>query len=201
MLPLPPVYLADDFLGPALHQRLLGWTLANKARFTPATVVRGLAEDVARESRSNLKLGDLGPVDDDLRAALNAALPAIARALGCAAPARPVLELELSAYGAGDFYHEHIDTVARDSPVGDGSTRLISAVYYFHARPRAFEGGALRLLPWEPGADSSHRDIDPVDNRLVAFLSWTRHAVLPVHCEGDHFADRRFAVNCWFVEG
>lgn len=200
MLPIPPCHVADGFLERALHARLLDWTLGNAARFTPAPVFREAGQGVASDTRSNLRLRDLGPVEDELTAALLAALPEIVGGLGCAMPERPSLELELSAYGHGDFYHAHLDTVAGARAAAAGPARTISAVYYFHRQPKGFDGGALRLLPWE-GNDGEARAIEPADNRLAAFLSWSRHEVLPVRCPSGDFADSRFAINCWYCEG
>lgn len=199
MLPPPPCHVRDDFLDRSLHGRLLEWALASEQRFAPAPVFGGGNQGVARGTRSNLRLRDLGPVEVALRAALIEALPGIAASLGSAAPERPQLELELTAYGDGDFYHAHVDTIAQDKGPEAGPTRTISAVYYFHRQPKGFDGGALRLLPWE--GDSAARDIEPVDNRLAAFLSWSRHEVLPVSCPSGAFADSRFAINCWYREG
>jgi SM-20-related protein len=199
MPPIPPCHVADDFLRQPLHDGLLDWTLANQARFTPAPVYRAAGQEVASDTRSNLRLRDLGPLEEELTAALLAALPDIARGLGCAMPDRPSLELELSAYGDGDFYHAHLDTVAGARAAAAGPARTISAVYYFHRQPKGFDGGALRLLPWE--GEAGARDIAPDDNRLAAFLSWSRHEVLPVRCPSGDFADSRFAINCWYCEG
>lgn len=200
MLPVPPCHVIDGFLGEPLHGRLLEWALASEPRFTPAPVFRSGDQGVARNNRSNLRLRDFGPVEGPLRAALLEALPGIAEALGSAAPVRPHLELELTAYGDGDFYHAHVDTIPRKEGAGAGPTRTISAVYYFHRQPKGFAGGALRLLPWE-GNDEAARDVEPADDRLAAFLSWSRHEVLPVRCPSGAFADSRFAINCWFCEG
>jgi SM-20-related protein len=199
MFPAPPCHVIDDFLDDALHGRLLEWVLANERRFAPAPVYRSGEQGVARNNRSNLRLRDFGPADGALRAALLEALPGISAALGSTAPERPHLELELTAYGDGDFYHAHVDTIAQHQGRGAGPTRTISAVYYFHRQPKAFDGGALRLLPWE--GEVGTRDIAPADNRLAAFLSWSRHEVLPVRCPSGAFADSRFAINCWYCEG
>lgn len=198
MLPAPPCHVIDNFLDQPLHRRLLEWVLANEPRFAPAPVFGSGDQGVARNNRSNLRLRDFGPLDGEMRAALLGALPGIAAALGSAQPLRPHLELELTAYGDGDFYHAHVDTIPQDQGPQAGPTRTISAVYYFHRQPKGFDGGALRLLPWE--GDDGARDVAPADNRLAAFLSWSRHEVLPVRCPSGEFADSRFAINCWFCE-
>jgi SM-20-related protein len=58
-------------------------------------------------------------------------------ALG-AQPFSPIFELELVAHGDGAFFARHMDTLNHHH-------RIISAVYYFQALPKAFCGGVLRL--------------------------------------------------------
>ena len=88
-----------------------------------------------------------------------------------------------------------------DTYVGDArraSDRLLSAVYYFHAEPKAFSGGALRLYPFGAKKDEdSFADVQPEQNTLLVFPSWAPHEVLPVSCPSGRFSDSRFAVNCW----
>lgn len=81
---------------------------------------------------------------------------------------------------------------------------MLSAVYYFHALPKGFSGGQLRLFRF--GADhtaaqselANHVDLEPVRNSLIAFPSWAYHEVRPVSCPSGDFADFRFALNCWY---
>ena len=106
------------------------------------------------------------------------------------------IELELAAHNDGAHFALHADTYATHLKArGD---RMLSAVYYFHAEPRAFDGGALRLhrigaRPGDPGA----ADISPDQNSLVVFPSWGPHEVMRVSCPSRAFAGSRFAVNCW----
>lgn len=203
--PMPPSVVLDDFLDSATHRALLEWALANADRFQPATIGRGRAAKVDPATRNNLKFAELGTLRPTLRDRLFAALPQLSADLGCQVPPDVQLELELTAYGDGAFYEAHTDIgLARGPDDPDGAEtdpRLISAVYYFHRQPKAFDGGALRLHRWgagDPAEAANHRDHEPADNRLVAFLSWARHEVLPVRCPSRSFADYRFALNCWF---
>ena len=56
--PLPPYHVYRDFLEPADEAMLLDWTLANRARFKPATLAGG---EVDPERRTAECLTDLGP--------------------------------------------------------------------------------------------------------------------------------------------
>ena len=53
------------------------------------------------------------------------------------------VELELVAHNDGAFYARHIDTATGED---SNQVRVLSGVYYFHAKPKAFTGGALRLF-------------------------------------------------------
>ena len=203
--PMPPSTSRENFFDQATHDSLLRWTLANQARFFPATVYRPQGLTVDPTARDNLILPDLGPVQDAVRRRLLAALPELASDLGCSFPPNVMLELELSAYGDGAFYRAHTDTdiptQRKDSVKAEKDPRMLSAVYYFHRQPKAFEGGALRLHRWgeaDLSDPADFRDLEPADNRLVAFLSWSRHEVRPVFSPSGQFADYRFALNCWY---
>lgn len=203
--PMPPSTAIDDFLDPPTHQALLAWTLANADRFAPATVYRPDGMRVDTSARDNLKLSDLGPMDGPIRERVLAALPRVSGDLGCRFPPEVILELELTAYGEGAFYQAHTDTglPGKSDPErqSDPEPRLLSAVYYFHRQPKGFDGGALRLYRWgdiDTADPANYRDLEPTDNRLVAFLSWARHEVRPVRCQSGRFEDFRFALNCWY---
>ena len=136
-------------------------------------------------------VGSLAPL---LQERLHAFLPDMLAGLRMAPfKPRPLFELELAAHGDGAFYKPHIDM--RHGETGD---RVISAVYYLHSRPRAFEGGGLRIFPNNmlPGDDAAVV-IPPDHDSLLVFPSHVVHEVRRVSCPGAAFRDQRFAVNCW----
>lgn len=105
--------------------------------------------------------------------------------------------MELAAHGDGDFYRRHIDTFIRGEVTG--TDRVLTAVYYFHARPKAFTGGELRLHSFRsPDDGGSWVDIEPAHDSLLLFPAWAPHEVRPVSCPGGDFAQSRFAINCWY---
>ena len=106
----------------------------------------------------------------------------------------PKLETQLVAHNDGAFYSRHIDTqmIGRHDHI-----RVLSGVYYFHAKPKAFTGGALRLYSIGNGEGRTFVDIEPEHNSLVVFPSWAPHEVMPVSCPSKRFVDSRFAINCW----
>lgn len=207
--PMPPYAQITDFLDAGLHQRLLDWVGDRQQDFEPATVTKGKdgqGDRLDPDVRIALKLRDLGPHKAILSERLLASLPRIMAAVGCSGPEPRSLELELTAYGDGAHFKPHLDIpIGSDrKPLGarQGEDRVISAVYYFHNRPKGFSGGRLRLFrfgsdpaQW-PEADSVA--IEPIDNSLLVFPSWAQHGVERVSCPSGDFNDYRYAVNCWY---
>ena len=203
-LPLPPYAQLTDFLSPDELDGLLEWVLANEDKFAPATIMSGDAQVVNPDWRVGLTNRDLGPLEPVLRKRLLESLPALMAKTGASGPEPRTLELELAAHGDGAHYRAHTDL-----PIGPrrqlrtpGEDRVLSGVLYFHAEPKAFSGGALRL--YRLGSDgkdddpASYIDIQPLQNSFAVFHSWVRHEVRTVHCPSRRFRDYRFALNCWF---
>jgi Rps23 Pro-64 3,4-dihydroxylase Tpa1-like proline 4-hydroxylase len=193
MGPMMPYRVLQDFLPAEMHRELLDWTLANEARFRPAPLAGGVVDP---EIRSAKVLRDLGPVEEPLRAKIADLVPLWIAELRVTPFEVTEIELELAAHNDGAHFMLHTDTYRTGLKArGD---RMLSAVYYFHAEPRAFVGGMLRLhrIGAQPG-DVSGVDIAPDQNSLVVFPSWGPHEVLRVSCPSGAFADSRFAVNCW----
>jgi SM-20-related protein len=209
MAPMPPHSQFRDFLDSGTRQELLDWVSANRANFVEATVTKSKAEHGNRldpEVRIALRLGDLGPLEDELGARFLDALPRGMAAIGAQRPEPRSLELEITAYGDGAHFKPHLDIpIGPDrNPLGarKGEDRVISAVYYFHNRPKGFSGGRLRLFRFgsDPSncAESDSVAIEPIDNSLLLFPSWAQHEVERVSCPSGRFDDYRYAVNCWY---
>jgi SM-20-related protein len=100
------------------------------------------------------------------------------------------LELQLALYpGGGARYARHRDALAGVSPPGRPPRRL-TAIYYLNDGWEPSHGGQLRLYP--PASPSAPRNVDPVLDRLLLFLSAeVEHEVLPAHRP-------RLAITAWF---
>lgn len=204
--PLPPHGQFRDFLSPELHRALLDWVSDRQGDFKAATVTKskdGHGDRLDPEVRVALKLGDLGPLKEPLSDRLLAALPSVMKAVGSRGDPPRSLELELTAYGDGAHFKPHLDIPIGENrkPLGarKGEDRVISAVYYFHNRPKGFSGGNLRLFRFgSDPADGDAVSIEPIDNSLVVFPSWAQHQVERVSCVSGAFTDYRYALNCWF---
>ncbi len=81
------------------------------------------------------------------------------------------------------------------------STRELSFVYFFHAEPRQFYGGELRLYDNRRVRGVAHADssqlLSPRQDMLVIFPSDAPHELLPVRVPSGQFSDSRFTINGW----
>jgi Rps23 Pro-64 3,4-dihydroxylase Tpa1-like proline 4-hydroxylase len=190
----PPFRVISDFLAEDTVLGLLAYAEANEPRFVATKVGDGIVRPVMRASHA---LRDLGVFKADIKAKINALVPALIAELRVTPFEPSGIELELVAHGDGAFYKRHIDTrTAAKGP--HRSIRVLSGVYYFHSLPKAFEGGALRLYEIATSADDAgFVDIEPVRNTLLFFPSWAPHEVMPISCPSGRFMDSRFAINCW----
>lgn len=127
---------------------------------------------VGREREPGVRGDELAWLDDDgrfeaLRQELNQAWLGLDR-----------FELQAARYRPGAGYPRH-----RDAFRG-GPSRRVTAIWYLN--PGWSGGGELRLHLDPP------RDIEPLDDRLVVFLSEKlEHEVLPA-------ASERWAVTAWY---
>lgn len=192
----PPFGLVRNWLGPDTVRGLLAYAEARQDAFVGSVIRRDGGPVVDPAFRASLQLRDLGDFAAPLRRNIVAQLPAMAAQLGVKpfVPAR--VWIELIAHNDGAFFKRHTDA-SMSAPDGK-SRRVISAVYYFHAEPKAFSGGVLRLYPLSASsAPGPAVDIAPDNDSLVYFLSWFPHEVTPVECPSRRFADSRFAINFW----
>ena len=194
-----------DFLAPSEHRRLLDHVLAHPHEFAESGIVGpqgelGVLDYGVRKSRT-LSGPRLEEIWEVFERRLNGILPAVRRELGI--PWFPVgkVERQLTVHESGGFFVPHVDT---GSPIV--AARRISCVYYFHASPRRFRGGDLKLYdtwvtPSGTTGATTHTTIAPVDNSIVFFPSEAFHEVCPVQPDTDAFSDSRFTVTIWFHEG
>ena len=202
--PLPRYARILDFLPEHEVEQLFDWARSKRELFRPARVSTTQPR-VDPEVRITLISSKLPPWQGQLRERLLAVLPQILEGTGTRGEDPTVLELQLAAHGDGAHYRPHVDTeIGTDTQDSASPVRVLSAVYYFHARPQAFFGGQLRLFGFGPvptvqePQPARHVDIEPVRNSLVVFPSWVPHEVRPISVPTGEFADYRFALNCWY---
>ena len=193
---IPSYGLVHDWLGQKTVERLLRFAQSNEHRFEDTRVTHEEGERVDRTRRVSRKLLSLGDLKGELRGKLEELLPVMHGTLGNKPFIPSKIEVEMVAHGDRAFFERHIDTVTHLKHEGRG--RIISAVYYFHALPKAFLGGVLRLHSLTAsGRQGTFIDIAPDYDTLVFFPSFFPHEVLPVKCPRGHFLDSRFAINIW----
>ena len=191
---LPPHLVIRDFLGRDMIARLLAHVEASREAFIPTSVADGRVDP---EIRISLILSNFGPLRDTLAARFRAVMDQAVADLRLSPFELERLELELVAHGDGAFYRRHVDT--RTSRADETTDRALTSVFYFHAEPRNYRGGELRLysiLP--PDRGGCFLDITPEQDMLLLFPSWVPHEVRPIICPSGAFMDRRFAINCWY---
>jgi len=190
---LPPCLVLSDFLDEATVAGLLDYALSRQADFAPTRLGSKAVNPAIRVSTG---LRELGGYRQVLKAKILGLVPSLISQLQVTPFEAPKLETELVAHGDGAFYKRHIDTqTALYDDVNQ--IRVLSGVYYFHAEPKAFTGGALRLYAIGSQDGENFVDIEPVRNSLLVFPSWAPHEVMPVSCPSKRFIDSRFAINCW----
>ena len=194
---VPAYGLVHNWLGSETVARLLQFAQSNENRFEDAKVggaAEGRIDPTRRVSRKLLNICEL---KSELCPKLEDLLPVIFDKIGIKPFIPSQIEVELVAHGDGAFFARHEDTHTGLDQKGRGS-RAISAVYYFHALPKAFSGGVLRLHSLAAsGQEGTFADISPDRDTLVFFPSFFPHEVLHVKCTSEQFLDSRFAINLW----
>ena len=100
---------------------------------------------------------------------LHGILPGVRKELGMPWFHLGEVERQLTAHGSGGFFAPHVDT---GHPIA--ANRRISCVYYFHASPRRFTGGELKIVRHLGHAFRQHSCRDVHD----AHASRQQHRVL-----------------------
>jgi SM-20-related protein len=187
---LPPHSVYRGFLDSQARAELLAWAIENQEKFEPSKVYGGRSD-----RRKSLRVRNFKPMETLLRQRVLDLFPTLIRDLRMPHFELSEMTTELVAHNDGAFFKRHSDRIYGAKR---GGHRVLSAVYYFHAEPKAFSGGALRLYSIGGEKDeSSYVDVWPEQNTLLAFPSLASHEVLPISCPSGRFADSRFAVNFW----
>ncbi len=183
---VPPHLVLPDFLPPEKVPELVNYMCAHQAEFRDG---RTYTTGVNKEKRISLELLKLGPYRTLFQERILALEEEIFSRLGVP---RILLRFEMRFVASGDgaFFKPHVDT---NVGIDLEEPRTVNIVYYFHRRPTAFEGGALRLHALDM---QSRVDIPPDWNSAVAFPAWAIHEVMPVRSPSGDFGTGRFAMVC-----
>lgn len=171
---MPPYQVYRGFLDSETHARLLAWTMENEAKFETSSVLHSFVQDDSKQDpalRRSLRVSDFGPMKAIVRQRVLDFVPKLIGDLRVTPFEPSNVELELVSNNEGAFFKPHVDTFMADAR--KASDRVLSVVYYFHAEPKAFSGGALRLYAFGAWEDEGNfADVQPEQNTLVAFPSW-----------------------------
>jgi SM-20-related protein len=192
---MPPYLVWPDFLDRETLTGLMQYTLSREADFAPTKIATRSVDPAKRVSTA---IRDLAEYREPLQRRIFDLLPDLTKRLGVGQIVPSSFETELVAHGDGAFFTQHIDTFT-GAIVNVSEIRVLSGVYYFHAEPKAFSGGAFRLYAIGGRPGTAFVDIEPKNNTFLIFPSWAPHEVMPVSCPSGRFADSRFAINCWIL--
>ncbi len=185
----------DGFLEQSLLDSLLAHALQQEGGTKPSMVFRDGKEIVDAEFRvADNCLGGLDQMQESFLDAIRARSGEICQVLGLRPFEIAWPEVELVAHGDRAKFARHIDSGVEGNRPAGGVDRIVSLVFYLHRLPKAFTGGEIAIYPL---GDGTPQLVEPVNNRLVAFPSFTAHEVRTVACPSGAFADSRFAINCW----
>ena len=192
---LAPYYIKDNFFGSVIVNLLLEHVLENQTLFESSTVGSNVGR-IDQDVRVSSILRDFGALKKEIKERFKSVFSEALEQLRMPNFELYGTEREIVAHANGAFYNRHIDTF---TGAGEFSVRALTAVYYFHAQPKKFQGGEIRLLPLRNSEDvGTYLDIEPKNDRLLLFPSWVPHQVMPVISESVDFKDSRFAINCWY---
>jgi len=191
---VPPCATRTSVLPDEDHAELLGWALESESSLRPSRVT---GDHYRPQGRRALSYYGDPPWRQRIVDNIEPLLPGIVEELQMRPFETSSFEVELVAYTDQCFIGPH-----RDTGTGSwrqGEDRVISIVYYLYREPIAFSGGVLRLWALSPGSSGvrASRDIEPIQNGLVAFPSWALHEVLEVKVPSQDFSGSRFAINLW----
>ncbi|MFC9434501.1 2OG-Fe(II) oxygenase [Nocardia sp. NPDC057030] len=80
--------------------------------------------------------------------------------------------------------------------------REVAFVYQLYRRPRAFDGGVLRVfdmtvIDGQPGCADTFREIAPRHDSIVFFPATSWHEISEVSCRGTELLDGYFSFHGW----
>ena len=165
---VPSHGLVHNWLGSETVARLLQFAQSNEHRFKDTMVRDEEGEKVNNTVRVSKRLQRIDDLKNELRPKFEKLLPVIFDKLGIKPFIPGKIEVELVAHGDGAFFARHNDTI-----FDKHRSRVISAVYYFYALPKAFSGGVLRIHSMAAsGQQGTFADIAPDYDTLVFFPSF-----------------------------
>lgn len=184
--------LIENFLTDAQNQQLFNYALQRKSDFVPTST-----STKAENYRTSLVLHSFPKFRELIVNRIKETFPDVLSKLDIPSFSIADIESQLTVHNDNNFYKLHNDNGSPDT-----ATRVLTYVYYFYRKPKAFTGGKLIIYDsqikgkYYVKADT-FKTVEPKNNSIVFFLSRYMHEVLPVSCPSKAFADSRFTINGW----
>lgn len=176
-----------EVLGPSTNAAIYRAALDRRAAFAQSRIVK---RGVDRRIRASTVLydGQLADVAVIVRQAVIARLQDAVHELGIPEFDIGTFETQMTSHNDGEFFHRHTDTASPET-----ASRMLTYVYYFHGKPKAYTGGELVFYD-----DDGHEEVlEPGNDTLVIFNPHTAHEVRPISCSSRLFENGRFTLNGW----
>ncbi len=187
------LWMCDAFLSQEFNTKIFDFTIDNQHRFVQSGILDKGNQSYSEE-RISLTLYELDEIKALFIDEIERRIPVIFDSLGIPACDERVYDVQISAMGNRGQFARHIDTVQHENWP---EQRVITVVYYFNKVPKLYSGGELRLEPIPfLGVGLNSIEIEPINNRMAAFPSFTPHEVLPVRLQNDVFSSYRFNLVC-----
>jgi predicted 2-oxoglutarate/Fe(II)-dependent dioxygenase YbiX len=193
-----PYIQFENFLGDDSVAEMLRFVFEHERYFEPSGVTTASADERPDEIRRSRTLANCESIWHMFEEPLVNLLPVLRRELETGHFPLDHIERQLTVHFDGDFFGPH-----NDSGGPHVATRRMTYVYYFHAAPKRFSGGELRLYHSIDDNGAKLRGtqsvtIEPIGNSIVFFPSWVHHEVLPVHTETNSLDTARMTLTGWF---
>ena len=184
--------LIENFLTDTQNKQLFNYALQRKSDFVPTTT-----STKAENYRSSLVLHSFPKFREIIVDRIKEIFPDVLTKLEIPSFSIADIESQLTAHNDNNFYKLHNDNGSPDT-----ATRVLTYVYYFYRKPKAFTGGNLRIYDSQVKGKyyvkaDTFKTVEPKNNSIVFFLSRYMHEVLSVSCSSQAFADSRFTINGW----
>jgi Rps23 Pro-64 3,4-dihydroxylase Tpa1-like proline 4-hydroxylase len=191
--------ILDEFFAPGELAALTDFALTHESDFRASEVVRpdGNGGVIDFDFRRSKVLFELGEQRQLIAERVMRFLPRVLDELAWPFFEVRDIEAQITASNDGEFFQVHSDNHHEEL-----NGREITFVYFFHAEPKRFSGGELRLYDsrFENGNEIAlprFRAVVPQQNQVVFFPSHLMHEVTRVRCAMPEFAASRFTLNGW----
>lgn len=191
-----PFVLIKNFLPEIICQEMISYGISNQSNYVPSRITGGIYNPDHSRSVTMHGLYKHNPqlcevIGEHIREITG--LRHLAQKLDSS-------ELQIKAYGNGDFFKAHQDETyfPEEESVANEPRRRINFGYFFHQEPKSYTGGDLLLFDTDFENDvcqlTRFTRIVTESNMIIFYPSAGFHEVSEIRSTSAAFGDRRFAV-------